>query len=400
MHDERKNQPDSIPSKKGPIISLILCSRSDQYQGDSRWRLQTALNYVGRSTQELGREEDVEVMVVDWGSQTPLRNLLKLNREASRIVSFMHVPTEVARVEQRESPFPEVIALNAAARRARGEYIGRIDQDTLVGRHFLKTFFWLHERQRLLVPLRSALLLSNRRRVPYRVAVLSPHLSVVERYVRWFGRFMPLMKPLPPHLFYQTFVGIWLLHRDVWFECGGYDEQFIHMDWQEVDMMLRLTPKYTLVNLGELTDHDLYHLDHAHPLGAWEAARDRKCNPVRDLDNRPTELYPNSENWGLNQYDLEILPPLIIDESNETRSVRQESKWLSFSAIVLFSGVQIAADSLILAVRLLFVRPKATYVTLKRRLHAAIETVSGQPIMRWPRLLTTRWSQRQFNQKV
>ena len=58
--------------------------------------------------------------------------------------------------------------MNTAARRASGEYIGRIDQDTLVGRRFLETFLRLYQgTEDLPVPLESALLFSQRRDVPY-----------------------------------------------------------------------------------------------------------------------------------------------------------------------------------------------------------------------------------------
>jgi hypothetical protein len=72
--------------------------------------------------------------------------------------------------------------LNAAALRASGEYIGRIDQDTLVGRRFFETFFRLREKQRLLAPLDSVVMISNRRSIPYRFAVRCPSLWIVDRY--------------------------------------------------------------------------------------------------------------------------------------------------------------------------------------------------------------------------
>ncbi len=116
-----------------PVLSLILCSRNDQYMGNSRWRLETALNYVAGRVEALGRERDVEVLVADWGSEVPLREVVRLGPTAARIVSFVTVPPALARDLQRDSPFPEVLALNAAARRARGR-VHRADRSGHAGR--------------------------------------------------------------------------------------------------------------------------------------------------------------------------------------------------------------------------------------------------------------------------
>src|SRR5882672_5606856 len=93
-----------------PIISLILCSRNDQYMGNSRWRLNTTLNYLAQRMDELGREKDVEIVVADWGSTIPLREVLELSPAAARIVSFLLIPPGIARDLQKDSPFPEVLA--------------------------------------------------------------------------------------------------------------------------------------------------------------------------------------------------------------------------------------------------------------------------------------------------
>src|SRR5690348_14561037 len=116
-----------------PALSLILCSRNDRYMGNSRWRLETTLNYTADRVRALDLTRDVEIVVSDWGSDVPLADTLQLNAAAAEVVSFVTVSPQLARRLQGDSPFPEVIALNAAARRARGQYIGRIDQDTLVG---------------------------------------------------------------------------------------------------------------------------------------------------------------------------------------------------------------------------------------------------------------------------
>lgn len=84
MHNENLQTSSSNHPRK-PVLPLILCSRNDQYQGNSPLRLETALNYVAQNVYELGRKEDVEVIVADWGSETPLRGVLQLTPAAAKI---------------------------------------------------------------------------------------------------------------------------------------------------------------------------------------------------------------------------------------------------------------------------------------------------------------------------
>ncbi len=337
---------------KKPILSFILCSRNDQYQGNSLWRLQTALNYLGQTVNQLGRVEDIEVIVADWGSETPLHHVLKLSQEAARIVSFLLIPHDIAQIEQKDSPFPEVLALNAAARRAKGDYIGRIDQDILVGKQFLEKFFWMHEKQRMIVPLNKAAMISNRRRIPYRFATLCPSFWTVDRYLRWLGRFLPLMDPPPPHLPYQVWIGILLFHRDLWYECGGYDERFIYMDFMEFDITLRLAKQYTFVDIGKIVDFDFYHLDHYRPGKYYRYGVGRKANPIRTPEFPPEEINPNGDNWGLIRYSLELMTyPVEHIDAIKMKSSILLFEWLTFIGVLLTSSVQIVGDGAIIVMK-------------------------------------------------
>ena len=100
------------------LISLILCSRNDCYMGNSRWRLETSINLALLNAKKAGLLDQLEIIVSDWGSEIPLRDVLKLVPEAEGRVKLIHTPNDIAIVEQKDSKFPEVIALNAAARRA------------------------------------------------------------------------------------------------------------------------------------------------------------------------------------------------------------------------------------------------------------------------------------------
>src|SRR5476651_1634421 len=79
---------NSSPAKP-PVLSLILCWRNDAYMGNSVWRLETTLNYTCDRVHALGREDDVEVIVADWGSEVPLAEVVALGPAAARMVSFL-----------------------------------------------------------------------------------------------------------------------------------------------------------------------------------------------------------------------------------------------------------------------------------------------------------------------
>lgn len=379
-----QGDPISVSAhRREPVLSLVLCSRNDQFMGNSRWRLETTLNYVARNLEELGREKDVEIIVADWGSERPLRDVVKLGAAAAKMVLFMVIPRDIARDLQKDSPFSEVHALNAAARRVNGQYIGRIDADTLVGKRFLCSFFEFCEGSHSLgSPLDSTIIWANRRGIPYRFAARCGSFWQVDRFIRCFGHMLPIDTPGDP--FFDAPVGIWFLPRKCWEECGGYDERLIYWGNMEIDMICRLRTRYKLVHLEEHIDCDFYHLEHYHPL--MPRVTPRRTNP---------ELYdnvfdPNGGDWGLARYGLEILP-YSSDGAISEKPTRKYTalEWPAFLLSLLVVGTQIIWEKALLGVG-----PALNFVlsfspVWRRRARVAWKTVCGQPLPRWPGLLTT-----------
>jgi hypothetical protein len=370
--------------EREPALSLILCSRNDGYMGNSRWRLETTLNYVAEQVEALGRTGDVELLVVDWGSDIPLRDVLRLSPAAALIVSFLLIPPKTARALQKDSPFPEVLALNAAARRARGAYIGRIDQDTLVGRRFLEVFFDLYDgRRHLAISLDCALLYSNRRAIPYWFAVQCPGYRQVAKFVRVLGRLCSL-ETLTNREFWTYAVGIWLVHRKLWDECGGYDERFIYYNWMEVEMILRLRQRYTLIDFGKIVNYDFYHLDHKNPRVEFSrCAFGHRWNTFElDPSAPPLPYRPNSDAWGLAEFKLgadsgsKVLPPRESWSEN-----------VVFAALVARTGLQLILDKTYFA----FVKMSRIWVMRAEKAWAALR---NEHPLRWPRILMELWAKR------
>ena len=370
-----------------PALSLILCSRNDAYLGNSRWRLETALNYVGDRVASVGCEDRVEVIVADWGSDVPLRDAVSLAPAAARITWFLTIPPALARELQGDSPFPEVLALNAAARRARGEYIGRIDQDTLTGERFLRWSLAMAEGTEVTDARprpEASLFFANRRSIPYRLAVCCPPGHVIDRFIARNGNTLHIETG---KVFYNIDVGIWLAHRRLWDECGGYDERMIYMNDMEIDMVTRLMSKYPMIDLGKIVGYDFYHLDHYHPKGSRSSSTHRKVNAR--APRHSAGVRPSGDTWGLAGHALDLSP-----QSGVVRTFRsapwgesEGSRYMDISlyfAFAAYTRLRVRLDRVIYPF----------YPVWKRRAAIAWATVRGQSVARWPALLRKIWIER------
>lgn len=369
----------SPASQTTPALSLILCSRNDQYMGNSRWRLQTALEWAAATLTALGRDRDAEIVVTDWGSADPLRDAVALSPAAARLTTFITVPPATATALQRDSPFAEVIALNIAARRARGAYIGRIDQDTLVGPRFVRLFFDLVGGVRALDdPLVMGF--SNLRQIPFRLASRCPPFPVIARFVRHLGRRMPPQHRRAPGPFWEHAVGIWLVRADAWDACGGYDERMIYMNAMESNMVKRLQRRHRLVDLGALCDYDFHHLEHYDPWTPRRSSVYRRVNPHLPF-SEPDTLNPNGPHWGLADEAFDAGP---------ARPTAEPPIWpQGLHGVAPFTGSMLRVLPVMAA--------DAAGLTARRvtgRAGRAWRLLRTHPIGDWPSLVTSRWKAR------
>jgi len=321
------------------ILSLILCSRNDSYMGNSRWRLETSINLALLNAKDANFMDKLEVVVSDWGSEVPLSEVLNLIPEAKGRVKFVHVPTDIAQVEQKDSKFPEVIALNAAARRSSGVYIGRIDNDTVAGADFFHNF------EKLLksnpsdeLDLANSFLFVERKSVPYRISRLSLPLPLTSFFIKLFSDFFKLESATDwGREFWHSPVGIMMFHRDIWNATHGYDEKLIYWGWMETDYAIRLSQRHHIINLGNHVGHHFFHLEHYSNLTEYKnrngAATPRKKN---EAITEGLSYTVNSDTWGLIGYDL---PETIFSFSQTFQksklSVASITKLLTAVALVM-----------------------------------------------------------------
>jgi len=274
-------------------LSLILCSRNDNYNGDSVGRLTTSLNHNSKMFKEL----DAEIVLTDWGSDIPLSETLDLSGDAREIIRFVYVPPNIAQKYQKDSPFSEVHALNSAARRSCGDYIGRIDQDTLIGDKFIEWFYNTYLQDEEMRKTYRALFSARRemsREQSENWEVTIKDGSAVDILHRTYA--------LNQLRFYKSAVGIFIVEKELYYLCGGYDEEYIYMNYMENNFVERLKNHSELMNLGKEVDFDFFHLKHIQSDGACDYPSGvRKTNPRYSIAR---VVNPNGNNWGLVGEDL------------------------------------------------------------------------------------------------
>ena len=359
-----------------PKLSLIIGSRNDGYMGNFKYRFETVLNYLADNLKELGRLQDVEVVVADWGSKVPLHSVLSLNWGARQIARFVLVPPDIACKLQGDSEFPIVLAQNVAVRRSRAEFIAQTDSDIMFPLDFLATLFELLDGHRDIgVPIDQALIVAKRRHLPWSLVSRNPGIQHLDWFIRHFGSFI-LADFNKGYECSST--GMMMMHRSLWEECGGYDERLIHWGWMEIDLGLRIMQKYPwfdLLNLGVT----VFHLEHYPPIS--QRHTNRKCNPTV-----PNKIFsPSGNKWGLSEYVLEIFTyPSQAQKTDLVKSEEQRPVQLNFILLVTIVQVILNRSKIL---RLLM---SYNYIAI-RRIKIVWQMLHGNPIILWTTLLKGLW---------
>ena len=292
-----------------PLLSLILPAKNDSYMGDFRWRLETTLNYLAYSLATIGRLNDVEVLVGDWGSEKPIHEVIALSEEARSLCSFVVVPPEFAKVAQKDSPFPIPIIQNIALRRATGTYLAQTDSDIVYPELTLSRLLSILDGSLSCgVDTKKALMVCSRRNIPYEMSESRANIFEVQKYVSRYGTMLGYDKLIPG---FSTPSGMAILHRDLWYAAQGYDERLIYWGWMEIDLYFRFTqqvPWCDLDNYGV----NLYHIEH-YPN---RNAQPRKMNPMLVSES----FTANDSSWGFAEQHFPIAKASTAHYSAESHN--------------------------------------------------------------------------------
>ena len=256
------------------------------------------MNYAARNAARLGRLRDLEMLVVDWGSDEPMRRALALSPEAASITRFLEVEPALARAQNpQDLAIHGAKATNAAARRARGRYLAVMPADVLLPQLQLGGLFEILAGN---VPTAfdptKALLLIGAFGLPWQICEREPDLEGWDRYLQLHGRHLDYTKDYPG---LASAASQLIFHRNLYTELRGLNENMPYWGWTDIEIGLRVSQRHVVVDLL--------------PFGVF--AYDMRQRPdLRKSAIRRTnphvvngEFAVNAADWGLAGYDLPAL---------------------------------------------------------------------------------------------
>jgi len=251
-------------------LSLVIASKNDLYNAKHTtplFRLQTSL----RQTLSNSGNTDLEIIIVDYGSNEKIENVLGIN---DKRIKFIYI--DEAECTKYDTPFNEVKCINRGAKNATGNFVGRLDQDTYIGKEF---FDWFNTDDCTL----NNFYFSGRQESKYFYNDTIPSELTYKHNLYY-----------PKRNWFKTMVGILLVPTQTWIESRGYNEENIFFNHMEHEFITRLKHKHTLINLGSKLGFPFYHLHHDR-----DSCEGRKWNKQKKnagLRNQP--FIVNKEIWG------------------------------------------------------------------------------------------------------
>jgi hypothetical protein len=294
-------------------LSICFTGRNDNYGGKFVDRLALSVNYLAANAKQLGLLSEIEVLVSDWSSDIPLAKVVNLTPEGTSICKFIHVPKTIAQKKNfKSTEFHSTISVNVAIRRACGDFIQVCPADILYPEYQLNQLMKLLKGE--LHPcfdIKTTGMMVGRKFLPFqfRDELAYNNFSVIDKYLLFCDTFGESGSYTPG---IATGWGAILLHKSIWFEIEGLDEQFGGWGYSDIELGLKINQNYPFVDLSKF---GIKVYDFAHNTKLLHTKLDR-------LNKFDHFFYKREENdnWGLSDYDLPVEYSNYESCNNELKS--------------------------------------------------------------------------------
>jgi hypothetical protein len=252
--------------------------------------------------------DQVEIVIVDWGSNCPLSQSLAISPEAKSVCRFLFVPQEATKhAQNHENTFHQTRAWNVALRRAKGRFVFLSNADQLMPRNALNSLLQLLNWElHVPVDIENILMLMPRLQIPWQLCQRNISLEEWDRYF-FFNEYAVSHEPVPPLSYVFGSSAGFVFSKKLGEQLRGMDETQSGWGWSDIEFCFRAVQAREFVYLSNLGIYQ-FHMEHP-PAGKPRADK-------RNILTWSKHSQANDSNWGLG--DLLVIEQKAVVEANPT----------------------------------------------------------------------------------
>ena len=316
-------------------FSYNLVSRNDDYYKDNIDILSKTINTNLFFLDKIDKKDSVEFNIIDWGSEKPLNNHVKIYKDYEKNVNFFYVSKKDADVLSESYPnkFNLNIPVNLAVRISKGEFVIQGTSDQIFSRvGWLNLFNIVENKKKFKFDVDNTIFYVPRKILEFDFYKKKPSIDILEDFLDYHNSSYMYSKNS------SFFIGggySLLCNKNMIEKMGGINnEKNSPNSGNDADLNIRLTR----LGINQIDTNSFGVFFYKFPSDV-KSIRNKllKSKLTRQPPSIPLDNFPNDDDWGMKQYNIETHSPkkLINDiDINIEEYFNLENRDLSFSNMI------------------------------------------------------------------
>ena len=276
-------------------ISVVMASRNDDYEPNTNFRLELALNFELHELEIIGRASSVEYVIVDFMGRTPLSETLVVPRKFQDQIRVLRVPPDPNKNPNLD--FLTSTSVNLGISQSRGCFVSVRGSDTFMTRYGWLGLFNLLEESESQHYLDRRVLLSPRKIIPDSVVGRNPSNDDLFLWIHSSPNTQSKENQYS-HTFQGGSYGAIIASNSFFKDLGGFDSRYNKWGFNDNDIVIRAN---WVSNLFDLDSIGVRHYKLAHQRGG------RRLQKIKSNDfSNPTWVNPAFSTRDNNTWEASI----------------------------------------------------------------------------------------------
>ena len=314
------------------LLSIVINCKNDNYHKNFISRLETSLNLNLSFLENIGERNKIKFIIVDWGSEIPLSDEIKIYSKFNESVDFYNVSKNITTHISEKYPgnFNVEISGNLGFRKSNSEFILYTGSDQIFSKSgWLNLINLLEKKSKSSYDLFETIFYIPRKFIDIDFYRKDPSFYMYERHLD-FMNFSAL--PFKTPTFYVGGGYSTLCSKKIIETLKGFDENYGPGIATDVDFHTRINR--LSLNQVDCSQFGISMFKFPSESDSVRQTLLYKTKLTRNIPNLNKEISTNDDNWGLRKHDIISTSaknkPDNIENVNKSLFLKSYEKNISF----------------------------------------------------------------------